>query len=177
MEREGPSGALAIHHVGYVVDNLAAGVERFASAFGAGPFLAIEHMRFDEVTFEGEPASYDHSSAFGAWGPLLLEITAIHGAEPAGLRAALTPEGGGVGHLGFLVDSPEATAAVLRGAGCEPFHGGRTGPAEATWLSGGELFGHPVELLRRAPELLEFYGRVRAASVGWDGAEPLRPIA
>jgi catechol 2,3-dioxygenase-like lactoylglutathione lyase family enzyme len=177
MESSGRAGAFAIHHVGYVVEDLRAGVERFAAAFGAGPFLAIEHMEFDEVTFRGEPAAYDHSSAFGTWGPLLLELTVIHDAEPAGLREALTPADGGLGHLGIVVDSPASAAEELAAAGCRPFHTGRTGPAEAIWLDGGELFGHPVELLRRGPGLLEFYDRVRAASVDWDGSEPLRPIA
>lgn len=177
MNRRDASADLAIHHVGYVVDDLAIGVERLAATLGAGPFLAIEHMEFDEVTFRDRPAAYDHSSAFGAWGPLLVEITEIHGAEPEALRAALTPPRGGLGHVGFLVDSPADAVARLTESGCEIFHTGRTGPAEATWLSGGELFGHPIELLRRAPELEGFYARVREAADTWDGTDPLRRIA
>jgi catechol 2,3-dioxygenase-like lactoylglutathione lyase family enzyme len=170
------AGLGAVHHVGYVVDDLATGVARFAAAFGIGPFLAIEHMEFDEVTFRGGPAAYDHSSAFAAWGPLLVEITEIHGAEPDGLREALTPAGGGLGHLGFLVDSPEETAARLAEFGCEVFHTGRTGPAGASWLSGGELFGHPLELLRRAPQLEGFYARIREEAAAFDGTDLLRRI-
>jgi len=30
--------------------------------FGAGPFYLPEHMDFEEVTFRGEPAVFDHSS-------------------------------------------------------------------------------------------------------------------
>ncbi|HEX4754091.1 MAG TPA: VOC family protein [Solirubrobacterales bacterium] len=169
-------GPLSPHHIGYVVDDLASGVERFAAATGAGPFLAIEHMEFDEVTYRGGPATYDHSSAFGSCGSLLVEITQVFSAEPAELFEAL---GGarGIGHLGFLVDSPEDEVERLGAAGCEVFHTGRTGPAEATWLTGGELFGHSVELLRRAPELEGFYAQVREAAVGWDGSEALRRIA
>ena len=47
----------------------------------------MEHIAFDEVTFEGAPAVYDHSSAFGAWGPILVEVTQVHDAQPAGLAA------------------------------------------------------------------------------------------
>jgi catechol 2,3-dioxygenase-like lactoylglutathione lyase family enzyme len=165
------------HHIGYVVDDLATAVERFATTLGAGPFLAIEHMKFDEVTYRGGPATYDHSSAFGAYGPLLVEVTQVHSAEPAGLLEALGAPRPGVGHLGFLVDSPGEEVERLRGAGCEIFHTGRTGPAEATWLTGGELFGHSIELLRRAPQLEGFYAQARAAAVDWDGSEPLRRIA
>ena len=59
----------------------------------------------------------------------------------------------------------------------EPFHTGRTGPASAVWFDGGDLFGHPIEVLAERPEeLLGFYSMVRAASEGWDGQDPYRPI-
>ena len=50
----------------------------------AGPFFAMEHIVFDEVTYRGEPAVYDHSSAFGQWGPMLVELTQVHDAQPTG---------------------------------------------------------------------------------------------
>src|SRR4029079_1067048 len=70
-------GDTVIHHVGYVVEDLPAATQRLARAFGAGPFPTLEHIAFDEVTFAGEPAVYDHSSAFGAWGPILVELTQV----------------------------------------------------------------------------------------------------
>lgn len=166
-----------VHHLGYVVDDLDAGVARAVELQGAGPFFAIEHMRFDEVTYRGEPAEYDHSSAFGAWGPILLELTVVHAARPEGLHEALAGRGPGIGHVGWLADSLEEETERLRGLGCEPFHTGRTGPASAAWFDGSALLGHPIEVLQRAQPLEEFYAMVRAAAVGWDGAEPLRRIA
>lgn len=166
----------AFHHIGYVVDKLRSGVTRFAAATGAGPFYAMEHIVFDEVTYRGEPAVYDHSSAFGQWGPILVELTEVHDAEPAGLANALVKPGGGVGHVGWLADSLESDVARLQASGLGPFHTGRTGPASAVWLDGGEVFGHPVEVLQRRDELLRFYQMVREAATGWDGSEPYRPM-
>jgi catechol 2,3-dioxygenase-like lactoylglutathione lyase family enzyme len=167
---------LAPNHVGYVVEDLEAGVERFVAATGAGPFLAIEHMEFEEVTYRGGPAAYDHSSAFGAWGDVLVELTQVFSAEPPELYEAL---GGtfGIGHLGFLVDDPEAEVERLAAAGCEVFHTGRTGPADARWLTGGTLFSHSIELMRRAPEIEGFYAKIREEAEGWDGTDPFRRIA
>lgn len=165
----------AIHHVGYVVADLRAGAERFARLTGAGPFFAMEHIAFDEVTYEGEPAAYDHSSAFGRWGEILVELTQVHEAQPAGLRERLVAPGAGAGHVAWLAASLERETARLRELGLEPFHGGRTGPVRAVWFDGGPLFGHPVEVLQDAPELQGFYAMVRAAAASWDGSEPLRP--
>ncbi len=162
-----------IHHVGYVVDDLRAGIERFAADFGTGPFFVMEHIAFEAVTYRGGPADYDHSSGFGAWGPILVELTEVHDARPAGLAAALTAPGGGLGHAAWLADDLEAETARLTALGLEPFHTGRTGPASAVWFGGGRL-GHPVEVLQERDEILGFYAMVRAAADGWDGADPYR---
>lgn len=163
-----------IHHVGYVVEDLRAGVERFAATFGAGPFFGMEHIEFETVTFRGEPAVYDHSSAFGRWGPMIVELTQVHDARPAGLHEALVAPGGGVGHVAWLAESLEQETARLGTLGIEPFHTGRTGPASAVWFDGGPLLGHPIEVLELRDELLGFYAMVRAAADGWDGSDPLR---
>ena len=165
-----------IHHVGYFVADLRTGVERFARDHGAGPFFVLEHVEFDEVSYEGSPATYDHSSAFGQWGPLLLELTEIHDAQPQGLRDRLTVPGGGVGHIGFLADSLADETVRLARLGFEPFHAGRTGPASVVWFDGGDLFGHPIEVLQRNDELLGIYETIRRASEQWDGSDPYRPI-
>jgi catechol 2,3-dioxygenase-like lactoylglutathione lyase family enzyme len=149
-----------IHHIGYVVEDLGEATDRFARDFGAGPFHVMEHIAFDQVTFEGGPAVYDHSSAFGAWGPIIVELTQVHDAQPAGLAAALTPPGAGVGHIAFLADDLAAETARLEALGMRVFHTGRTGPVSAAWLTGGP-FGHPVEVLQRVPELDAFYASLR----------------
>ena len=154
----------AIHHVGYVVEELRTDVERFAAATGAGPFYAMEHIHSTRSPTRARPAVYDHSSAFGAWGPLLVELTQVHDAQPAGLRDALTTPGAGVGHVAWLADDLEAETARLTAAGLRPFHTGRAGPASAVWFDGDPAFGHPVEVLARREEILRFYEMVRAAS-------------
>ena len=61
-------GDAVIHHSATSSRTCPRPSERFTRDFGAGPFHAMEHIAFDEVTFDGEPAVYDHSSAFGAVG-------------------------------------------------------------------------------------------------------------
>jgi hypothetical protein len=163
-----------LHHIGYVVDELATAVPRFAAAFGAGPFFAMEHIPFDAVSYRGGPATYDHSSAFGAWGPMIVELSQVHAAEPAGLREQLVAPGAGVGHVAWLADSLELETERLQSLGMVPFHAGRTGPASAVWFDGGPLLGHPIEVLQLRDELLGFYDLVRRAAKDWDGSEPLR---
>ncbi len=173
-----PVGALPrLHHVGYVVESLHRDAARFAETFGAGPFFAMEHIAFDEVTYRGGPATYDHSSAFGRWGEIIVELTEVHEARPAGLRDALIAPGGGIGHVAWLAASLQEETDRLCALGLEPFHTGRTGPASAVWFDGGRLVGHPVEVLQERDELRRFYAMVRSAAEGWDGSDPLRILS
>jgi catechol 2,3-dioxygenase-like lactoylglutathione lyase family enzyme len=164
------------HHIGYVVPDLEDTVERFARTVGAGPFLAIGHVPLPGATWRGEPAVYDHSTAFGQWGETLVEISQIHEAVPAELGAFMgADDAPRVGHAAWLVDDIDAETVALGELGLELVHTGSAGPVQAHWFDGGPLFGHPIEVLRRCPEILGLYAAVREASVGWDGTEPLRP--
>ena len=168
---------LAFHHIGYVVDDLEAAIADAIAGFGAGPFYVAEHMQFDEVTFRGEPAVFDHSSAFGQWGPVRVELTVIHATDPPELAATMAPEGAGrVGHVGILVDSLEEASARLE-ATCGPaYHAGRTGPVSAIWHDGRDTLGHSVELLQRNEFLIGLYARIAQSAENWDGSDPVRAM-
>lgn len=163
-----------IGHIGYVVDDLEAGVDWAVKTLGAGPFFAVRHVPFDTCTFRGEPAHYDHSSAFGQWGQLKVELTVVHAADPPQLAEIIGGTAPKVGHIGMLVDDLEAESAALEAAGLPLFHTGAAGPVSARWHDGRGHLGHHVELLRRGPEIEGFYELLRSSSVGWDGSDPLR---
>jgi catechol 2,3-dioxygenase-like lactoylglutathione lyase family enzyme len=164
------------HHLGYVVDDLERAAGELAAATGAGPFLMIEHVPLAEATYRGAPARYDHSTAFAQWGPIIVEISQIHDAQPAGLRdffsAGRHPA---IGHVAWLVDDLEAESERLSAAGLPVVHSGSSGPVRANWHDGGPVFGHPIEVHRSGPELLGFYAAIAAAARNWDGSRPLRP--
>ncbi|HET6506088.1 MAG TPA: VOC family protein [Baekduia sp.] len=164
-----------IHHIGYVVEgDLRDALPGFIMALDTGPFFLIEHLRFDETTYRGAPAEYDHSSAFAATASgMLVEVSQVHSASPPELRDLLGRPG--FGHVGWLADDLEDETARLRARGLEPFHTGRTGPADAVWFDARATLGHHVEVLRSAPPLLGFYESVRAAGAEWDGVtDPIR---
>lgn len=164
------------HHIGYVVPDLADAVDRFARILRAGPFLSIGHVPLPDATWRGEPAVYDHSTAFGMWGDTLVEISQVHEAAPGALGAFMgAGEPAHVGHAAWLVDDLDDETTKLQQLGLELVHTGSAGPVRAHWFDGGAVFGHPIEVLRRCPENLSLYSAVREAAVGWDGTEPLRP--
>lgn len=169
-----------LHHIGYWVPDLPAAAERMARTLDIGPFLVHRHVAFDsfrmadgtEIT---DPAFFDHSAAFAAWGPIVLELAEVHSVDD-GLAAAYGIAFDRIGHVSWVTDDLEAEGARLEAAGCRPIHRASTGAVQVAWYDGGPLFPHPIELHRAGPPILAMHGRLAAAAAGWDGRALLRGI-
>jgi hypothetical protein len=136
------------------------------SARGAGPFFVREHIAVDDVAVEGRPGVFDHSSAYGQWGTIMVELVAVH--EPTTLACI------GLHHLAFFVASHDLAAAQLTGAGFRPVLGARAGE---TWFSFHDArteLGHLIEIYEATGTLRRFYAMVAEAAVDWDGRDPIR---
>jgi catechol 2,3-dioxygenase-like lactoylglutathione lyase family enzyme len=165
----------APHHVGYWVPDLAAAVEKAARTLGIGPFLVHRHVAFDtfrmadgtEIT---DPAYFDHTAAFAAWGPLVLELAEVHSID-ASLATAYGMGFDRIGHVSWVTEDLQAEGARLGAAGCRPIHEAVSGAVHVAWYTGGTLFPHPIELHRAGPPILGMHGRLTAAARGWDGRE------
>src|ERR1700712_5820466 len=88
-----------LHHIAYWTDDLQRSMRDAERLLGVGPFRVIEHVPLGDFRFDGRPALLDHSAAFTAWGPVLLELNQVHEVEPADLRAALGVAPGAVSHV------------------------------------------------------------------------------
>src|ERR1022692_2792412 len=72
-----------LHHIGYWVDDLDSAMPRGGEDLGVGPFQIIEHVPFDSfvLTVGGQhydDVVFDHSAAFAAWGPVVVELGQVH---------------------------------------------------------------------------------------------------
>jgi catechol 2,3-dioxygenase-like lactoylglutathione lyase family enzyme len=138
-----------LHHIGYWVDDLDAAMAQASDLLGVGPFTVLEHVDLGEFRFvpgpAGEQAVLDHTAAFTAWGPVLLELNLAHRIEPPELREALGVAPGRVSHVAWTTDDLTAEDAHMAASGC-PLLTTSVGGAVANWYGGGSLFGHPIEV-------------------------------
>jgi hypothetical protein len=157
------------------VPDLAAAVERAARTLGIGPFLVHRHVAFDtfrmadgtEIT---DPAFFDHTAAFAAWGPIVLELAEVHSVD-ATLADAYGIAFDRIGHVSWVTEDLEAEGARLEAAGCTPIHEAVTGAVHVAWYSGGTLFPHPIELHRAGRPILGMHRRLTAAAQDWNGRD------
>jgi catechol 2,3-dioxygenase-like lactoylglutathione lyase family enzyme len=156
----------ALHHIGYWVDDLDSACKQWQRELDVGPFDVIGHVPFEEFTLfdGGQPRPdlvFDHSAAFAAWGPVVLELGQVHAADER-LRAAYRVAPGAISHVSWVVPDLAQESARLARLGCRLINTARTGPISVAWHHGGPLFPHPVELHQHNEVIAGMHGRLAA---------------
>jgi len=165
-----------IHHLGYLVNDLEATVERLVNALGAGPFFVVRDVPLEQVTSRGEPATFDHDSAFGQCGAMPIEIIQLNRLEPKRLREGFSQSPPQLHHAAYVLARERVAEARedLERRGLPAFLHATMGDLDLTLHDAASLTGHHMELHADSPGFRDFFGMVRSASVGWDGSGPLR---
>lgn len=165
-----------VSHFSYSVADIERAVGYWSSALGAGPFFVLEHMKFDWAKHRGKPCTFDHSAAFGQWGPIAIELQQVHaGTAPATLTELLIPSPSPVvNHVAYITTTPEEDSAQLIADGYELFLHGRFGEVEVRFHDTRPVLGQAIEIHRQSAFLEAFFENVAGAARGWDGRNPLR---
>ena len=161
--------------IAYLVDDVETAAAEFAGRHGAGPFFVRHHPPFDAIHC-GAPAVFNHSSAYGQWGELQVELVRLGTCTPETLHRALAAPTG-IHHVAMFVDSLDDDRQRLEGAGLSCLMEATTPSGlRFAFLDGRAQLGHLVEIYEPADSVLRLYSAVREAAVGWDGNDPVRAI-
>ena len=172
-----PFDTLKLVQIAYHVPDPEQAARGFASSFGWGPFFLFEHIALTRCLYRGTPATFDHSSAYGQAGDLMVELITQHGEAPSVLRDLYARDEVGVHHVAHFVSNLRETLEKAHAAGQEIVLDACTATGTSfAMLDTSRQLGHMVELYEPAGDLLKFYRHVRRAAEGWDGAEPLRRL-
>lgn len=162
--------------IAYAVPDAAAGAARWAEQFGAGPFFVRPHIPVTDVLYRGQAASFDHTSAYGQWGEVMVELVQDHGTAPSVVRERYAPDESGLHHVAYMVTDLDGTVAHLGAYGFPLAMRAVAGETVFCFVDAVATLGHMIELYERSDRLAGFYSMVRAAAAGWDGADPVRVI-
>lgn len=163
--------------IAYHVPDPAAAAVRYASTFGWGPFFLMEHIPLERCLYRGQPSVFDHTSAYGQAGPLMIELITQHDEAPSALRDMYAADETGVHHVAYFVPNLREALDTFRSRGLEVALDARTsGGVEFAMVDARAEVGHMLELYEPRPDLQRFYDYVRRKSQGWEGADPLRRL-
>ena len=156
--------------IAYAAVEVDGAAQRFAARTGAGPFFVVRHIPLRTARVHGQPGVFDHSSAYGQWGDLMVEIVVEH--SPPIVHPPV-----GVHHVAFMVPSlPAAVARCVDQGWPEVLWAETAGGVQFAFCDARDTLGHLVELYEPAAPLREFYAMVAAAAVNWDGSKAVREL-
>lgn len=170
---------LPIRQLAYKVNDLEAAIKRHHRQFGSGPFFVARHIKLDSSQHRGVEQPFDHSSAYGQWGGVMLELVVQHNPEPSALHEMFAWNSGreGLHHAALFVD--DLAVAIGRftadGMPLEQLSVTEGGTAFA-FVDARPSFGHMFELYEPTPLLTRFYDMVAKAAQGWDGRDLIREL-
>lgn len=161
----------------YHVPDPAAAAERYAREFGWGPFFLLEHIPLSRSLYRGSEAAFDHTSAYGQAGDVMVELITQHNDGPSALRDLYARHESGLHHVAYFVPDLPAALAAFTARGHEIALDARTTTGtEFAMVDLVPALGHMIELYEHADALAKFYAYVQRKSEGWDGREPVRRL-
>jgi len=166
----------SLHHVGYWVDDLESAQTQWRRELGVGPFDVIGHVPFDSfvLTAGGQQHGnvvFDHSAAFAAWGPIVVELGQVHAIDDR-LAAAYGVAPGAMSHVSWVVPDVEQESTRLAQLGCRLINTAQSGPISVAWHEGGPLFPHPIELHQDNDVIAGMHDRLVALRAAEQYAHP-----
>ncbi len=170
-----------IRQIGHVVRDVDRAMRYWTEILGVGPFYVIAECTISNFQYRGRPsASPVITMAFAQSGNVQIELIQQHNDAPTAFREFLSAGREGVQHVSPWFDSPAAydhARATMIAQGMEIIH-------ETTAEDGSPRFVYFETCTPDAPllELSEAMlsgtrivpDTVALASVGWDGADPVR---
>ena len=160
--------------IAYAVPNAYEAAHKWANDFGAGPFFVAEHIPVTDVMYRGSPSTFDHTSAYGQWGDIMVELVQDHGSGPSVVRDLYDVHESGLHHLAYFVDDIDHATRSLEELGFELGMEAKAGPTKFNLIDATKALGHFIELYEPNTALIGFYERVKKASIDWDGKDPIR---
>jgi hypothetical protein len=163
-----------IVQIAYAVADVRAASRLMAERLGAGPFFVRHHDLPRRVDHRGEPGEFDHSSAYGQWGSIQVELVEVHAAAPVSL-AEIVLRTDGIHHVARFVESIDEEQSRLTELGWAPVMTAETanGLRYAFHDSRPQL-GHLLEVYEPSEAVLRLYRMVADAAKDWRGADPVR---
>lgn len=167
----GPIGQMA-----YLPRDFDAAVRYWTQTMGVGPFFLLPNVRLGNMRHKGQPTDAVFSIAIAYWGDMQIELVRPENDAP-GIYTGEYAVTDRLHHVCIFVDSIAEARAAVAAAGAEILVEGDVGDDGAViYVDAGGGPGHVIEILQSMSSGHGLFAMIKAASVDWDGSEPLRVL-
>jgi hypothetical protein len=163
--------------IAYFVRDIRAAAARMHATFGAGPFFVIERIELAHAEHRGKSCPFVHSSAYGQWGDVMMELVQQDVEGPSPFRDMYAPGEEGLHHVAAFVDDVQQAIDRYAAAGMPLAARAQTrGGVDFAFVDATATLGHMIELYVGDARLRGFYDFVRTSAIDWNGEQPVRSL-
>jgi len=156
-----------VRQIAYFCADVRAAATRHHALFGSGPYFVADHIPLGASVHRGAPQAFDHSSAYGQWGEVMVEFMQQNNPGPSACHD-LYPEGSGrfgLHHLALWVEDVDAEVARLAALGFPLAQRSQmTDGFTFAFVDTSAMLGHMIELYTPTDALTGFYAMVAKAA-------------
>jgi len=170
------NSAHQVVQIAYFVSDIEQAALDMFQKFGAGPFIVGRRIELESCVHRGNNCELVHSSAYGQWGDVMLELVQQDSEGASPFRDMYEKGEQGLHHTAMFVESMDASIEHFAELGIALATRAvtRQGGVEFAFLDATQSLGHMLEIYVGSPQLREFYATVKQAAQDWDGADLLR---
>ena len=167
-----------IVQIAYFVNDIRTAAIEMNRVFGNGPFYLYENIELKDVTYRGNAATLDHSSAYGQSGNIMIEFIQQNSEGPSAFRDMYVEGEEGIHHVAMFVSNLLEETQRLKKMGFQVAnHFFTSAGVEVVFIDTTEILGHMIELYEPVKPLKKFYSMVASSAADWDGKELFRYIS
>lgn len=167
-----------IVQIAYYVNDVEAAANLHHQTFGTGPFFIYKNIELVDVSYRGQAAKLDHTSAYAQAGAVMIEFTQQNNEGPSAFTDMYGESGEGLHHVAIFVDDVQGEMLSLQTSGFETVthYFTKEGNVEVAFVDTRTMLGHMLELYKPVEALTRFYAMVARSAEKWDGKELFRYI-
>lgn len=161
----------------YVVEDIHRAMRDWSARLKVGPWFLLENFRGVDPMYRGQQSSAEILLAMSFAGHMNIELIQQVNSAPSVYREVIEKRGYGFHHFGVATADFDGEVARHRNAGAELAFslrvpsGGRVAYMDTTATLPGM-----TEVIELGPGFEPTFNRFYRASIGWDGADPIRPF-
>lgn len=159
----------------YVVKDIQQAMQEWATKLRVGPWFLIEHFSGQDAQYRGKPTHLDAAIAMSFAGHMLIELIQQHNDVPSVYREVVEKRGYGFHHWGVATTSFDREVEQYRGWGCDvAFYARVPSGGRVAYMDTTSFLPGMTELIELGASFDSIFGRIYAASIAWDGKNPVR---
>jgi len=161
----------------YVVEDIDRAINHWVDDLKVGPWFLLDHFTGIDPVYRGAPSLADVRIAMAFAGHMQIELIQPNDEHPSVYRETIEQRGHGFHHVGLGCADVQAGIEAYRARGYSlAFEAGVPTGGNVAYLQADPADASFIELIPATPGMDETFTRFWRASVGWDGADRVRPF-